>query len=598
MACPTHPTHPALGNPRDVSYRHDLRGRRDLRGVPAIARSSVAIALSWLAFGWMPQAQAQPAPDNSLQIQRDEAQRQRLRQRMEPTPEVRLQQPAQVKTDRLPQEQPCRVIHSVRAEPALLLHSQLDVALAGPQGDDSPLGRCIGVAGVRLLAQRVRDVLIAQGFVTSQVEVPSQDLGGGNLLLGIVPGRIGSVRGEEETQWHAATLAISPGEILNLRAIEQTLENLRRDGGADVNIQIVPGAAEGSSDILIDHRQKRKAYLSLTVDDSGIRATGKELVGATLSFRNLLGWSELVYVNLGRNLLDRSDEPRGNSSYTLHADLPVGYWLLGATVGGNSNYQTVVGPFQSYRYSGSASSLDVQLSRVMQRDALGKTTVSLGLFSRRSQNYIEDTEVEIQRRRTGGWQLGLSRSQRLGRVDLEASLRYRRGTGAFGALPAPEEETGAGTSRMQLLQAGLQAQMPLRLGSLAAALNSELRLQWHRTPLTPQDRMCLGGRFTVRGFEESQAVCGPAGQLWRNELSVFVPNMPMVGYAGFDVGRVADRSDELRQARTLAGAFAGLRGAFPLGFGQWDVFVGIPLKRPDADSPTGPVAGFQLTASF
>lgn len=559
-----------------------------------------ASALCLVACLWtLPQAHAQSTPDNSLLNQRDEEQRQRLRQRMETAPAVQLQQPPQLAAERLPQEDVCRPIHAVRAEPALLRHAQLDEALAGPQGNDAPNGRCIGVAGMKILARRATGALVEQGFLTSRVDVLPQDLRSGTLVLSITPGRIGEIRTESGSTnpWRAVTLAIRPDDVLNLRDIEQSVENLRREGG-EVSVQIVPGKSDDTSDIVITQRAGRRVQLALTADDGGTRSTGKQLGNAALSFNNLLGWSELAYLNLGRNLLDRSEEPRGNHSYTLHVDVPVGYWLFGATWGGNANYQTVAGPFQSYRYSGDSQTMEVQLSRMLHRDAAGKTTLSIGGFARRSRSYIEDTEVEVQRRRTGGWELAVSRSQRIFRISAEARLRYRHGTGAFGAMAAPEEALGEGTSRMHVLQASLQLQAPFRLADLPVALSSEWRQQWHRTPLTPQDKMCLGGRYTVRGFDDSQAVCGSSGQLWRNEMSAQLPGLAVLGYGGIDVGRAAAQPEVQQSAQTLVGAFAGLRGALPIGAGQWDLFIGAPLKTPHSNASRRPVAGVQLGATF
>lgn len=545
-------------------------------------------------------ALAQTVPDNTVQNQRDDEQRQRLRQRMESAPSVQLQGPLQPKADKIPQEQPCLIIQTVRLEPPLLRHAQLDEALAGPTHDDPPQGKCIGLAGLTLLAQRAQDGLVAAGYITSEVVLGAQDLRSGNVVLNVTPGRIGEIRSAQSgasSKWSLATLAIRPGEVLNLRDIEQSLENLQRDGAAEVNIEIVK-KPDGLSDILINHRPAKGVRLNLVIDDTGSPSTGKELGNATVSFSNQLELSELVYLNLGRNLADRSVMQRGSRSYTLHAGLPLGYWHFSATFARNTNYQTLPGLNELPRYSGETQYVEAQASRVVQRDALGKTTLTLSAFARRAKNDIEDTEILVQRRRTGGWELSVSRSQRLDEVNLQARLRYRRGTGAFGAIPAPEEVLGEGTSRMQLLQADLQLLAPLRLAGLPMALSSELRMQWHRTPLTPQDRMCLGGRYTVRGFDDSQAVCGLSGQLLRNELSARVSDVPLVWYAGVDFGRVTNEPNALQPSQTLIGAFAGLRGALPIGFGQWDLFAGTPLKKPNRQASSQSVAGFQISANF
>ena len=51
-----------------------------------------------------------------------------------------------------------------------------------------------------------------------------------------------------------AFLATELGSVLDLRDIEQTLENLRRNPNATTDIEIRPGEIAGTSDILIRYR--------------------------------------------------------------------------------------------------------------------------------------------------------------------------------------------------------------------------------------------------------------------------------------------------------------------------------------------------------
>ena len=138
---------------------------------------------------------------------------------------------------------------------------------------------------------------------------------------------------------------------------------------------------------------------------------------------------------------------------------------------------------------------------------------------RKSDNYIDDTEIEVQRRRTGGWELGLNHREYLGASTLDMNLAYRRGTGAFRAMPAPEEDFGEGTSRMQVITADAQWLIPFQLGA-QRPLYRQLARQWNRTPLAPQDRFSIGGRYTVRGFDGELTLMGERGWVLRNEIGL------------------------------------------------------------------------------
>ncbi|MBN0416143.1 ShlB/FhaC/HecB family hemolysin secretion/activation protein, partial [Pseudomonas aeruginosa] len=107
------------------------------------------------------------------------------------------------------------------------------------------------------------------------------------------------------------------------------------------------------------------------------------------------------------------------------------YWTLSATASGYKYRQTVAGYSQDYVYSGTSDNAELRLSRLLYRDATRKTALYGRGWMRKSDNFIDDTEIEVQRRRTGGWELGLTHREYLGESTLDASLAYRRGTGAF-----------------------------------------------------------------------------------------------------------------------------------------------------------------------
>lgn len=126
-------------------------------------------------------------PDPTSELQRQDRQRQELRQSLEVSPWSPSRRTLPTPNhQRLPDEQPCVVIHSVTIKGTLSSQALL-AALNGRGGDDSPDGRCLGSQGVTLLIQRAQQALVAQGHITSHVHVPEQDLNSGELLLRHTP---------------------------------------------------------------------------------------------------------------------------------------------------------------------------------------------------------------------------------------------------------------------------------------------------------------------------------------------------------------------------------------------------------------------------
>lgn len=556
---------------------------------------------------------AQPAPQTSAdQEQRRAQERERLlREQQERAPDVRLPPAPQAQADRLPAaESPCLPVRELKlralaGEPAELASRfawTLDAA-AGPEANDAPLGRCLGTQGIAIVMKRVQNAVIARGYVTTRILAEPQDLNTGVLTLTLVPGRIRAVRFSEGSDargnaWTA--MPAKPGDLLNLRDIEQGLENFKRVPTAEADIQIEEakgeGARPGQSDLVISYKQAFPFRLSVFADDSGSKATGKYQGGITLSYDNWWTLNDLFYVSLNTDLGGGDAGSRGTRGSTVHYSLPLGYWTLAATVSDNRYFQSVAGLNQDYVYSGTSSNAELKLSRLVYRDASRKSTVSLKAFQRRSNNFIDDTEVEVQRRVVGGWELGVGHREFIGQATLEGNLAYKRGTGAFGSLPAPEEAFGEGTSRFALINADANLQLPFKLAGVGLRYSAAWRLQQNRTPLTPQDRFSIAGRYTVRGFDGESSLSAERGWLLRNELSTLLGETGQEVYIGLDHGEVGGPSSELLVGKRLTGAVIGLRGSFRKV--QYDIFIAAPVKKPEFFRTAGSTLGVSLSASF
>lgn len=549
---------------------------------------------------------AQTPNDLQLRSQEQERRAQEALQQREKAitaPDVRLQNEASSPDDRrLAIESPCFPIQELALPPEsmqqwswLLGHADGHTTLDKP---DPVQGRCIGAQGVQTVIDRLQNALIARGFVTSRILAAPQNLQTGQLTLLVLPGRIQEVRwangaGQRGSRWN--TVPLQSGDVLNLRDIEQALENYKRVPTAEADIDIEPAQEPGYSNLVIRHEQAHPFRLSVGMDDSGSRSTGKLQGNATLSYDNWWTLSDLFYVSLQGELGAKDPGPRGTYGRTVHYSVPWGYNLLSVTLSQNRYHQTVAGANADVLYSGTSANSEVKLARVIQRDSAGKTTLSLKGFQRRSNNYIDDAEVEVQRRVVGGLEWGLGHRRAFDRITLEGNLAYRAGTGAWGALPAPEEGFGEGTSRMRLWLLDASVQWPFEAAQQSWTWNSNWKAQYNKTPLTPQDRFSIGGRFTVRGFDGLSVLTAERGWLWRNEMSLATAQGTQL-YAGIDRGHVGGPSAQNLVGQNLTGLVLGWRGQYKRV--QFDLFAARPLHKPERFKTATETAGFSLSISY
>jgi len=558
-----------------------------------IARSQFAIIISTAAGlpFLLPAHAAEPDNQFIIQQQRQKALEQQL---TPPVPDVRLSEPSSsFGKIAFPVETPCFPIRNVTLTGQDALPRWLPLQRIADQAQ----GRCLGGKGINLLMSTMQNRLVDHGWITTRVLAPTQDLKSGTLKLAIVPGYIRHVRLTEDSDDYIQLYSSFPaheGNLLDLRDIEQGLENLQRLPTVEASMEIVPGEQPGESDVVITRKQSKMWRLGLSLDDAGTETTGRYQGGVTLSLDNPFSLSDLLYVSASHDLNDHGG--KGSKNYTGHYSVPFGYWTLGVTGSDYDYHQTVAGQNQDYRYSGKSKNLDVQLSRVLQRSGSQKTTVTADVLARETRNYVDDTEVGVQRRQTAGWRLGLQHRHYIGQASVDAGVSYQRGTRWFGAQPAPEEAFGEATALSKILQLNAQLDLPFEIGTQQFRYNVQYLRQISNTPLTPQDQFAIGNRWTVRGFDGERTLNASHGWYVRNDLgwSTPLPNQEL--YLGADYGEVGGYSSDPLIGKHLAGGVVGLRGsAFNTGY---DLFAGTPFSKPDGFHTSSLTLGFNLNWSW
>ncbi|HEY9951011.1 TPA: ShlB/FhaC/HecB family hemolysin secretion/activation protein [Neisseria meningitidis] len=565
---------------------------------------------------------ASPNPAES-RMQQDIQQRQReeqLRQTMQPESDVRLHQKNTGETvNQLmgdDSSQPCFAINEVVLEGEH--HARFQFALKRALRETGfQAGKCLHAGNINQIMSLAQNVLIGRGYTTTRILAAPQDLNSGKLQLTLIPGYLRSIRIDRsnDDQTHAGRIAAfqnkfptRSNDLLNLRDLEQGLENLKRLPTAEADLQIVPVEGEpNQSDVVVQWRQRLLPYrVSVGMDNSGSEATGKYQGNITFSADNPLGLSDMFYVNYGRSIGGTPDEESfdghrkegGSNNYAVHYSAPFGKWTWAFNHNGYRYHQAVSGLSEVYDYNGKSYNTDFGFNRLLYRDAKRKTYLGVKLWMRETKSYIDDAELTVQRRKTAGWLAELSHKEYIGRSTADFKLKYKRGTGMKDALRAPEEAFGEGTSRMKIWTASADVNTPFQIGKQLFAYDTSVHAQWNKTPLTSQDKLAIGGHHTVRGFDGEMSLSAERGWYWRNDLSwQFKPGHQL--YLGADVGHVSGQSAKWLSGQTLVGTAIGIRGQIKLGGNlHYDIFTGRALKKPEFFQSRKWASGFQVGYTF
>lgn len=582
----------------------------------------LAGAAASLTLGLVPSlvmGEVPPTPGQAAALT-NAGQEQRNRQRQEfleraaaaHAPAVRAEAIARAGFPALPTEEPCFRIDRFAIEVPQDLPADLQArgASALPMDPfafarlwlDHYQGQCVGKRGVEALVKGLSQSILSQGYVTTHVLVPDQDLTSGTLTLALIPGVIGDIRFAEPDLWGTWKTAFptSAGELLNLRSLEQGLEQMKRVASQDVAMQIAPTAVPGRSDVVISVRRGKPWTLVASVDNSGSRSTGKWQGNASVGIDNPLGLNDMFNFGYNQDLMFGNQE-HGARGWNGFYAIPLGYWTATLSAYSNNYFQQIAGVNTTFVSSGKSENVDLKLHRVLRRSHNDVFGTQVRLTRRFGNSYIEDIEIPRQRRNNTILELGVTDRHYFGPSQFDATLAFRQGVGAFGAQRDALAADDGPTWRYRMMVFDANLSLPLRVADQALRFVTTVRGQFTNDRLYYIDDMTIGSRYTVRGFDGETQLAGERGFYWRNELRAPLGASGQAFYAGLDYGRVYGPSTEALVGTQLAGAVIGMRGGIgssQSGGVSYDVFLGIPVYKPDQFDTAAVTGGLQVVYQY
>jgi hemolysin activation/secretion protein len=460
-------------------------------------------------------------------------------------------------------------------------------------------GQCVGKQGIDILSKGLQQAVLSRGYVTTRVLVPQQDLTTGALSFALVPGLVRQVRLADPSMWGTWKNAfpVSGGDLLNMRDLEQGLEQMKRVASQDVDMKIEPTNTPGESDVVVSVKRAKPWSFVASVDNSGTDATGKWQGNVSLGIDNPLGLNDIFTVGANQDL-SFGNKALGSHGFNGSYSLPWGYWT--ATLSGNTNtyYQNIAGVNQTFVSSGNSQTAALRLARVLSRSQSGVFGVEFQLSKRFGESFIDDTDIPQQRRNNTFIEAGLTDRHYFGASQFDGTLAYRQGIGGLGATPDPYPEGPTYRYHMAVLDANLS--VPFAVAQQSLRYVTAVHAQFTNDTLFYLDDLTIGSRYTVRGFDGETMLAAEKGFYWRNELQWPIGQTGQALYAGIDYGRVFGPNTAFLAGTQLAGAVIGIRGGLPSRFVglSYDLFAGTPVYKPSGFPASRVTVGVQAMAQF
>ena len=549
------------------------------------------LAACLLSVPSVPAKAQTPADLLILQQQQEElVRRQQLEDsRTQRDEDLRYRPPGRAPAQRLEtgQAQPdenCIEIDTIDIVGSTRLSDSLKKAIVGPYE-----GGCIGLNQINEIVRTTTNLYIDKGYITSRVVIPEQDLEDGSLELQVIEGYTGKiVRGEMADDINLRTSFPGlVGTLLNIRDVEQGLDQINRLQSNNAKMRLLPGDEPGSSIVVVDNKPSRPVSGSIGFDNHGSSGTGEIKGSATLVFDNPLRLNDQLTLTYGRNL-EQPSENALSQNYTINYSVPWGYWTLS---GGYSNFEyasLLQGEVDSFDTDGDGNTSTLSLSRVLRRDQTSKTTLTGTLTRKDNLNYVEGTKLVSSSRVTTVADITAVHTFFAAGATFTIDGGISHGLPLLGAQDNPEFP-GSADDRFLLTHAGASFAKVWDAGAMAFGASSNLTAQMSFDRLPGTEQMSIGGVSTVRGFR-NRSVSGVSGFYTRNEVYAILPGTgnealtDMFGsirpYLGADFGHVFEQQDiGVVNGATLIGGALGIRAIG--GNVNFDVAVGRPIYGPD-----------------
>jgi hemolysin activation/secretion protein len=444
----------------------------------------------------------------------------------------------------------CSPIAEIVLEGASKLEPMEQARLAAPY-----LDRCLALADINKLIADITNRYVELGFVTTRVYIPQQDLGSKRLLLKIVEGKTGLLRIEPAGSASAASAFPGVvGEVLNLRDLEQGLDQINRLASNSAKVDIEPGEEPGESRVVIRNQPRKPWLANASVDNSGIASTGRTMFAAGLSADNLLGAND--YLSGTFRYSERSNKEYSESE-GFYGSVPYGYWTFSSAINTFRYFSLVQGSVSTFETHGTSNSQMVRADRVVFRDQARKLSLAGGVTLKQTDNFIARSHIDTS-------------SADLTVLDLGANLSWIALGGIFSfdagmakgiaALGATFDDTtrpvGAPQAQFEKYTYGASVYKPFALGDTPMSWQSRLYGQYSQDPLYGIEQIAIGNLYTVRGFRNT-SLPGRTGFYVRNDLGMPIPvnGGQLKPFFGYDFGHV-------ETAGTLQGWAIGIDAAY------------------------------------
>ncbi len=454
------------------------------------------------------------------------------------------------------------------------------------------------------LMRRLTNWYIERGYVASRAYLPQQDLSTGILKVRVVEGRVEKIELTKKARIGLKNAFPGiEGEVLNLRDLEQGLDQLNRLSSRQAKMTMEPGETLGGTVVKIESERTKWFPFSIGVDNGGLKSTGNWVVRTQGQVEQLLGINDQLALSYSFDPTLRDDDHFSQAA-SAQISIPYGYWMFQ----GGLNYSDYTNEIQrQFMTTGSSRGIYGGLTKMLYRDQKIKWQTGVQVSYQDSANEIDDIRLITGSRKLASVKWSSDFTYLAKSWQASAALGIEQGMDWFGARSDDERRSSTepyAEGQIYTLDLSGQWALPFRLPGAPYFWSSSLRVQYAPQSLFSSQQTSLGGGSTIRGFRE-ESILSDCAYYWRNDwicggfdidrftLGTFSKLSP---YVFTDVGQAFGPAVDASEDGVISGTGIGLR---LMGRNvNVDTYLAVPLSAPDQVVDRGSIGYFSIKYVF
>jgi len=387
------------------------------------------------------------------------------------------------------------------------------------------IGKCLEAKVLSDALAVINAYYQTEGFVTTQVLVPKQNLQSEIFELKIIEGKIEKISlGQDriiEKMQKFMGFGNLEGEVLNINDINQGMYQINRLQSNSAVMKIEPGSVDGESKIIIDNNKKFPARTTIGKDNLGNNFTGVQRTNFSSSFDNMLFLNDNINLNYSTNTHDDS-QIKEIKSFTGGISIPFKFNTFSYDYSHSSFKGRNAGISVPLVLSGFSDQKKFTFDHVFLNQTNLRISANTSLTAKHSGSYLNNTKIDISQRRLSILNMGLAISYYLNdNTNIYLKPSYSKGLEILNAkkdqanIPAT-----APKAQFELfkLYASISKKTAIQKINLPITFTTEMDSQFAKETLFGSEQFAVGGYYSVRGFRENY-LSGDSGYYFRNKAN-------------------------------------------------------------------------------